>query len=106
MTATVLFLFYFHANEFLNSPSDLKENCLSSQSKTVTEDRVRAWAGIWPLLLHSGGDGPYGESPPERGIFFRPQVYEGVWISLVEVYKRVRKSLIWVCMKGPKRANR
>ena len=25
--------------------------------------------------IHSGGDGPYGESPPERGVLFRPQVY-------------------------------
>ena len=28
--------------------------------------------------------GLYGEAPPERGIFFRPQVYERVGISLVE----------------------
>ena len=28
------FLLCFHANEFFNSPSALKENCFSSQSKT------------------------------------------------------------------------
>ena len=33
-------------------------------------------------------DGLYGEAPPERGIFFRLQVYERVGISLDEVYKR------------------
>ena len=33
-------------------------------------------------------DGLYGESPPERGTFFRIQVYERVGISLDEVYER------------------
>ena len=33
----------------------------------------------------------YGEAPPERGTFFRPQVYEMVSISMVEVYERVGK---------------
>ena len=45
-----------------------------------------------------GGDTPYnglyGETLPERGVFFRPQVYERVGISLVEVYERVGKSVI------------
>ena len=48
-------------------------------------------------------DGPYGEAPPERGIFFRLQVYERVGILLVEVYKRGGKSVIWVCERTPKR---
>ena len=39
-------------------------------------------------------NGPYGEAPPERGNFFRPQVYKRVGISHVEVYKRVGKSVI------------
>ena len=42
-------------------------------------------------------DGLYGEAPPKTGIFFRLQVYERVDISLYEVYKRVGKSVIWVC---------
>ena len=33
-------------------------------------------------------NGLYEEAPPERGTFFRLQVYEWVGISLVEVYKR------------------
>ena len=33
-------------------------------------------------------NGLYGEAPPERGIFFRLQVYERVGISLDEVYER------------------
>ena len=47
-------------------------------------------------------DGLYGETPPERGIFFRLQVYEWVGISLVKVYKRVRKSVTWVCGRAQK----
>ena len=33
--------------------------------------------------------GLYGEAPPERGTFFRHQVYKRVGISQVELYKRV-----------------
>ena len=39
-------------------------------------------------------NGLYGEAPPERGTFFRLQVYKRVGISQVEVYKRVAKSVI------------
>ena len=38
-------------------------------------------------------NGLYGEALPKRDIFFRLQVYERVGISLVEVYKRVGKSV-------------
>ena len=34
-------------------------------------------------------NGQYGEAPPERGTFFRLQVYKRVEISLVELYERV-----------------
>ena len=47
-------------------------------------------------------NGLYGEAPPERGIFFRPQVYERVGILLSYVYERVGKSVIWVCEKAQK----
>ena len=47
----------------------------------------------------------YGKAPPERGIFFRLQVYERVGISLFDVYKKVRKSVIWACERA-QRANR
>ena len=39
-------------------------------------------------------NGLYGEAPPERGTFFRLQVYKRVGISQVVVYKRVGKSII------------
>ena len=55
------------------------------------------WAG-WGTPY----DGPYGEDPSERGIFFRLQAYEKVGISLVEVYKSVGKSVIWVCERAQK----
>ena len=42
-------------------------------------------------------DGLYGQAPPERGIFFRLQVYERGGISLGEVHKRLGKSVLWVC---------
>ena len=49
-------------------------------------------------------NGLYRKAPPERGTFLRIWVYEGVGISLVEVYERVGKSVIPVC-KRPKRVN-
>ena len=42
----------------------------------------------------------------ERGTFSRPQVYERVRISIVEVYERVEKSVSFWSVKGPKRVNR
>ena len=65
-------------------------------------------------VLHSvvrfgsgGGDTPYnglyGEAPPERGSFFRLQVYERVGISPVEVYEMVGKCVTW-SVKWPKKA--
>ena len=39
-------------------------------------------------------NGLYGEAPPERVTFFTLQEYKRVRISQVEVYKRVRKSVI------------
>ena len=48
----------------------------------------------------------YGEAPPERGTFFRLQVYERVEISLVELYERLEKSVkIKKKLKKPKKAN-
>ena len=51
------------------------------------------------VLTPGGGGGTpyiglYGEAPPERGTFFRLQVYKRVGISQVEVYKRVGKSVV------------
>ena len=43
------------------------------------------------------GYGLFGEPPPQRGTFFWRHVHEMVGILLVEVYKRVGKSVIWVC---------
>ena len=44
-----------------------------------------------------------GTTLPKRGTFVvRFQVHERVGISLVEVYKRVAKSVIWVCKRAQK----
>ena len=44
-----------------------------------------------------------GTTLPKRGTFVvRLQVHERVGISLVEVYKRVVKSVIWVCKRAQK----
>ena len=48
------------------------------------------------MMVYTGG------LPPERGIFFRLRVYEREGISPVEVYKRVGKSVIWVCERAQK----
>ena len=47
--------------------------------------------------LYPGGGGTpynglYGEAPPERGTFFRLEVYERVGISSVEVQERAGKT--------------
>ena len=53
----------------------------------------------FPCANPGGGGGTpynglYGEAPPGKVTFFRPQVYERVGISQKEVYKRVRKLVI------------
>ena len=59
-----------------------------------------------PCSAPGGGNGGthyddlYGEALPERGTFFRLQVYERVRILLVEVYERVGESVIWVCERA------
>ena len=58
------------------------------------------WALSTPIILSPiteprGGtpyNGLYGEAPPERGAFFRLQIYKRVGISEVYVYERVGKS--------------
>ena len=56
------------------------------------------------LALNTGTphDGLYGEAQPERGNFFRLLVCERVGTTLAEVYKRVGKSVIWVCERAQK----
>ena len=60
----------------------------------------------WFCFTHGGEErgtpynGLYGEAPPERGIFFRLQVYGRVGVLLVEVYERIGNSVIWVCERA------
>ena len=59
------------------------------------------------MITDPGGQGTpynglYREAPPEKGTFFRLQVYARIGILIAEVYERVVKSVIWVGGKGPK----
>jgi len=60
--------------------------------------------------LHPGGyfyNGPCGEALLKRDTFFRLQIYERLWISLVEVYKTVGRSAFpSVCKKDFKKDKR
>ncbi len=52
------------------------------------------FAALFSLKFIAGGrgtpyNGLYGEAPPERGTFFKLQVYKRVGISQVLVYERV-----------------
>ena len=47
-----------------------------------------------------GGGVLYGEAPAARGNFYRLQENERMGISLLEVYIRVRKPVIWVCERA------
>ena len=70
----------FHSlRTYRTSESNIEENCMLDKSKPP---------GGTPY------NGLYGEAPPERGTFFRLQVYKRVGISQVEIYKRVGKSVI------------
>ena len=71
-----------------------KQNCyhcivhVSSRSFRLSDKRKPGGGGGTPY------NGLYGEAPPERGTFFRLQVYKRVGISRAEVYERVGKSVI------------
>ena len=62
--------------------------------------------GFLPRRTNAAGGGGtpsnslYEEGPPERGTFFRLQVYDRVEILLFEVYGRVGRSVIWVCERA------
>ena len=57
--------------------------------------RVHVPGGVLPIMAL------YGRLC-RNGYLFRLQVYERVGISLVEVYKTLGKSVIWVCERAQK----
>ena len=75
--------------------------------------QTKGWKTFSPETeypLPGGGEGTpyndlYGEAPPERGIFFRLQVYKRVGTLLVEVHERAGKSVMRVCERA-QRVNR
>ena len=84
------------------------ESCSSFMIHTRCHTSIQA--PLWhprsfSSVLRPGGapyNGLYWEATPERGTFFRLQVYERVETLLVAVYERVGKSVISVCEQGPK----
>ena len=63
-----------------------------------------------PATQFPGGrtpyNGLYGEAPPERGIFFRPQVFtKGLGFYSLK-YTKGQGNLSFGSVEGPKRANR
>ena len=78
---------------------------ISGRSHAIRHILYYVYAQDFQPGVGGGGtpyDGLYGEALPERGIFFRPRVYERVRNSLLEVYKMVGKSVIWVCVRAQK----
>ena len=75
--------------------------CLRLKHEKLIIIIPRRQSGVWGNIAVSRGntpyDGLYGDAPPERGSFIR---YETVGILLVEVYKRVRKYVFWVCERA------
>ena len=92
------------APDLTRKPADTKPITATSLAEDQGLDKFLTKlddsGGLDILLSSRGGgggtpyNGLYGEAPPERGTFFRLQVYERVGISQVEVYKRVGKSVI------------
>ena len=74
-----------------------KNNISLKKHKVVDAYDVRNMHVIPPGGARTPYDGLYGKALPERGIFFKLHEYERVGILIVEVYKKVGKSVIWVC---------
>ena len=86
----------------------MRVKCLAQEHNTMSPARARTRSARSEVERtnheatappRGGGEGTpynglYGEAPPERGTFFRLQVYKRVGISQVEVHKRVGKSVI------------
>ena len=82
---------------------DLMMNAIDQRFDQPSFDTYEKMESLLIKTLNSqagggGGGTPYiglyGEAPPERGTFFRLQVYKRVGVSQVEVYKRVGKSVV------------
>jgi len=74
------------------------------KTTTVTKRLSALWSpSLYPPVSLPGEDSLYndlyGEAPPKRGTFFRPQMYERVGILRDEVYERVGKCAFSVCKK-------
>ena len=92
------YIFYFQTPDETRSTISQRENTGSVKTcelATVWLAPPRGHSLLWPKR----------KAPPEKGTLFGLRVHERVGISLVEVYKRVEKSVI-LSVKGAKMANR
>ena len=81
-------------------------NKMDEKGRFMKGSLVRKASGRWWVCRTSGGGTqPHERLRPKGGTFFKSQVYERVGVSLVEVYKRVGKS-VFPSVKRPKIANR
>ena len=71
--------------------------CVTNISQKTSDQKSVGRRGGGAVIFCTG---LYGEAAPERGTFFRLQVYERVGISLVDVYERKGKSAISVGKKA------
>ena len=86
------FGFFFEVNQTFTIVSN---PCLPNKGGN-NEQKPRGGGGVLPMMACTG------RLHPGRGTFFRLQVCERVGISLVEVYKREGRSVIWVCKRAQK----
>ena len=85
---------------FVNCPERSWQCCLTQHKGpkfVILQSRPWWW---WWEGGGGGGGGPYNglyrEAPLKRGTFLRLQVNERVGISLVEVYEREGKSVVYL----------
>ena len=85
-------------------PMKIKDLEVRDSSRVVSSNK------LVPATQFPGGSTPYnglyGEAPPERGIFFRPQVYtKGLGFYSLK-YTKGQENLSFGSVEGPKRATR
>ena len=77
-------------------------NKMDEKGRFMKWSLVRKASGRWWVCRTSGGGTqPHERLRPKGGTFCKSQVYERVGVSLVEVYKRVGKS-VFPSVKRPK----
>ena len=95
-----------------SSEKEIVSVALGFRPNSSKSERQVCYALKRPRRVGTPYEGLYGETPPERGTFFRLEVYDRVkqifnkskalGILLAEIYKRAAKFVIWVCERAQK----